>query len=376
MNFKLHTKIMGRITSLSMLLLFVLLLSSFAGAIPAYAAPLAQGSSQRIRFAPGATSAVVDGTVGSGFVARYTLTALAGQTMTIQPYTNGAPVFVTLFDTSHAVLASTASGQQWSGRLPATGDYTLALYPSPYAGTVKFQLYIEITNGSQPSNPVPERIRFATGAVSAQVTGYLPSAASKVYVLNARAGQVMTIESWTSSGPFRYRVTTADGTTLGSGSQGEHWSGTLPSTQDYRITLQSPAAAPPANYGLLITIVNATPTPTPTLVPAPVPPTAYQRVRFPSGATNVTLTGYVDSDSSARYVLRALRGQTMTLYLNTLYANNTRVTVHTEQGNLLGTANRGDEWSGYLPATGDYYLEVQAPPENPGDNFSLWIEVR
>ena len=39
-----------------------------------------------------------------------------------------------------------------------------------------------------------------------------------------------------------------------------------------------------------------------------------------------------------------------------------------EQGNFLGAANGGEQWSGYLPATGDYYFDVQAPLENPGDH--------
>jgi hypothetical protein len=73
--------------------------------------------------------------------------------------------------------------------------------------------------------------------------------------------------------------------------------------------------------------------------------------------------------------LRALRGQTMTVYLNTLYGNTTRVTVRDAQGVFLGAANGGQYWSGILPATGDYYLEVQAPQENPGDTFSLWVKI-
>ena len=375
MNLQLHTRLHKTVQStgrtLSLLLLFILLFASLAGAIPAYAAPSVQAGIQRIRFAAGATSALVDGNLSGGQVARYVLTALAGQTMTIQPYSEGAPVIVTLFDTSRVVLGSTASGEQWSGRLPATGDYTVAIYPAPYAGSVNFQLRVEITSGSQTPNPAPERIRFASGAVNAQVTGYLPSAASKTYVLGARAGQVMTVESWSSSGPFRFSVTEANGTGLGSGNQGERWSGTLPRTQDYRITLQSPADASPANYGVLITILNAAPAPTPT----PVPPPSAQRIRFPQGATDVTLTGYVDNYSPARYVLRALRGQTMTVYLSTLYGNTTRITVRDERGNFLGAANGGEQWSGYLPATGDYYLDVQAPLENPGDHFSLWVEI-
>jgi hypothetical protein len=357
---------------LSFLLLFVLLFAPFAGSIPAYAAPPLQSGVQRIRFAPGATSGVVGGNLDAGQVARYVLTALAGQTMTVQPFADGAPVFVTLFDTSRVVMGSTVSGEQWTGRLPATGDYSLMVFPSPYAGSVNYQLRVEITNRPQVPIPVAERIRFETGAVSAQVEGFLPSASTKVYVLGAAAGQIMSIESWTNSGPFRFTVTSANGTTLGSGNQGERWSGVLPRTEDYRITLQSPNDAPAAHYGLVVTVVNAAPAPTPT----PVPPAAAERIRFPRGATSVTLTGYVDLYTPARYVLRALRGQTMTVDLSTLYGNATRVTVRDANGNFLGSANTDERWSGYLPATGDYYVEVEARPENVGDHFSLWIHIR
>lgn len=361
----------SRLRNLGCFVSLLLLLSLLAGALPAQAAPVAQSGAQRIRFAPGATSGVVSGNLSSGQVARYVLTARAGQWMTVQLYSDGTPVFVTVFDSSRDLLGSTVSGEQWSGRLPATGDYSFAVYPSPYYGGANYQLRVEIT--SAPQQPAPaERIRFATGAVSARVTGYLPSAASKSYILGARAGQTMIVESWSSSGPFRFTVTAANGATLGSGSQGERWSGTLPRTEDYRITLQSPADAPPADYALLISIVNAAPAPTAT----PAPPPSAERVRFPPGATGVTLSGYVDSYTPARYVLRALRGQTMTVYLSSLYGTNTAVVVRDERGYFVGAANQGESWSGYLPATGDYYVEVQAPRDNASDHFSLWIEIR
>ena len=366
----LRTFAAGRIMTL--LLVAIFLFGPHAGAIPVQAAPVAQGAVQRIRFAPGATSGIVSGNLGSGQTARYVLTALAGQTMNVQVYSNGAPMFVTVFDTSRGVLGSTVSGEGWTGRLPATGDYMLAVYPSPYAASARYELRVEVISATQTPAPEAERIRFASGAVSAQVTGFLPSGTSKAYVLGARSGQVMTVESWTNSGPFRFSITTANGALLGSGSQGERWSGTLPATEDYRITLQSAPGAQAAHYGLVVTILNAAPAPTPT----PAPPVAAERVRFPRGATSVTLTGYVDSYTPARYVLRALRGQTMNVLLNAVYGSNTTVTVRDAQGNWMGAADRGQQWSGYLPATGDYYLEVQAPRDNVSELFSLWIEIR
>jgi hypothetical protein len=363
---------------LPLLLVLVLMLGSLGEANPAQAAPPAQNGTQRIRFAPGATSAVVDGYLASGQVARYVLTALAGQSMTVQAFVENAPVFITIFDTRGTVLGSASSREQWSGTLPATGDYLLYVYPSPYAASTDFQLRVEITYATQPPNPIPERIRFAPGTVGAQVTGYLPSATNKVYLLSARAGQVMTVESWSGGGPFRFTVAEENGTQLGAANHGERWSGVLPRTQDYRITLHSPADAPATTYGLWITIVTVAPTATPTPAPTatPIPPPAAQRIRFAQGATSVTVWGYVDSATPARYVLRALEGQTMSVRLFTQQGYPARLTIHSAQGDFLGSANVGETWSGKLPASQDYELEVQSPADSPGANFILWVEIR
>ena len=86
--------------------------------------------------------------------------------------------------------------------------------------------------------------------------------------------------------------------------------------------------------------------------------------------------GYVNSSTPARYVLRALRGQTMSVQLNTDDGYPARVTISDAQGNFLGAANRGELWSGSLAATQDYYVTVQAPADSAGDDFSLWISIR
>ncbi|MCC6454601.1 MAG: hypothetical protein IT328_06640 [Caldilineaceae bacterium] len=366
--------------TLPLLLLLMMIFSPLVEANPAQAAPAAQGVLQRIRFAPGATSAVVEGNLAGSQVARYVLTALAGQSMNVQAFAEGAPVFVTLFNTNGTILGSASSREQWTGTLPATGDYTLHVYPSPYVANTAFRLRVEITSASRPPDPAPERIRFERGAVSAQVTGYLPSAANKVYLLSARAGQVMTVESWSGGGPFRFTVAEENGTWLGAANGGERWSGTLPRTQDYRITLYSPADAPSTTYGLLITIVGAAPMPTatpiPTPTPTPMPQPEAQRIRFQQGSTDTTVWGYIDSATPARYVLRALRGQRMNLRLLTQQGYPARVTIRGEQGNFLGSASVGELWAGDLPATQDYYLEVQSPPDRPGANFLLWIQIQ
>jgi hypothetical protein len=66
----------------------------------------------------------------------------------------------------------------------------------------------------------------------------------------------------------------------------------------------------------------------------------------------------------------------MSVSLSTQHGYPARVTVRTQQGTYLGAANAGQSWSGTLPATQDYYLEVQSPADSSGDNFTLWVDIR
>lgn len=357
----------GRVCLLMLAVLAVMLPSAAA----LQAAPAAQ-EVQRIQFAPGATSARVDGYVAPGQAARYVLRALANQTMTVQTWFESAPAVTTITDSSGVVLGTASGRRHWTGTLPYTGDYYLTVTSPSSAGTY-YAMRVEITYSAPPSvpEPAPERINFEYGATSASVSGYLASGGTKQYVLRALANQVMTIQSWAGNGPYNFTVRGSNGAVLGSAVGGAAWSGSLPSTQDYVITLQSPAGAPPATYGLLISIVSAGPTPTPT----PVPP-QVQEIRFPPGATYTTVWGYVDSTHPQQYVLRAMANQVMTVQLRTERGNPARVAIATANGIFLGAANQGETWSGVLPNSGDYYLTVQAPADAPGDNYSLWVGIR
>ncbi|HXF65007.1 MAG TPA: hypothetical protein VNK95_25495 [Caldilineaceae bacterium] len=336
------------------------------------AAPVAQGQPvQRIRFATGATGATVDGYVANGQAARYVLYALANQTMTVQAAYESAPVIATIFDRSGAVLGTASGRRRWSGVLPRSGDYYITV-STPYDATTYFSMRVEVVSQAPAPTPEPgpERIRFASGASSASVTGSLASGATKQYVLRALRGQVMSIQSWIGGGPYRFTVQGSNGVHLGSANGGETWTGTLPATQDYLIMLQSPAGAPPASYSLLVAVVYASPTPTPT----PAPP--LHEIRFPRGATSTTVWGYVDAGWPGRYFLRARRGQVMSVQLSTEHGYAARVSVVTEDGVFLGAAGQGESWSGVLPITGDYYLTVEAPAAGTGDSYSLWVGIR
>lgn len=87
-----------------------------------------KADARRVRFAKGTSSAIVTGSADVGFGDSWMLGAGKGQTMhlALQPVKKGDPVVMTLLGPQSAgghVIADRV--KQWSGVLPASGDYTI-----------------------------------------------------------------------------------------------------------------------------------------------------------------------------------------------------------------------------------------------------------
>jgi len=85
---------------------------------------------QRISFTAGTSSATVKGTITGAQIVDYKLGAKAGQTMSITLKTsNGSNYFNVLPPGSEtALFVGSTSGDQWTGALPADGEYTVRVY--------------------------------------------------------------------------------------------------------------------------------------------------------------------------------------------------------------------------------------------------------
>lgn len=84
-----------------------------------------------LRFAKGASSATVKGTLKGGQTIDYKVGAKAGQSMTVSlKTTNGANYFNVLPPGSNdvAVFIGSTGGNDWTGQLEADGTYTIRLY--------------------------------------------------------------------------------------------------------------------------------------------------------------------------------------------------------------------------------------------------------
>ena len=201
-----------------------------------------------------------------------------------------------------------------------------------------------------------QRIQFAPGTDQGSVSGTFSEGEVDNFVLRAGAGQTMFVSVAPSEAGASVAVYDPNGTQIaGPPEPGADFSVTLPATGDYTITV-GPGRSEVSAYTLTVRIPAATSS-----------PSSPQRIRFAPGTDNATVQGSIAPGTSARYVLRAGAGQTMTVSigpdnfaaLTTIFGPNGDVVG---AGHTLTTAN--------LPATGDYIVEVG----NTGQHLELHDE--
>lgn len=101
-------------------------------------------------------------------------------------------------------------------------------------------------------------------------------------------------------------------------------------------------------------------------------PQRAERIRFESGATGITLYGFVQVDQPISYVLNAEEGQSISLLLQNR-DNQARIDIQRADGTVLGVTRDGVIWNYVLPETGDYYITIHARDQN--HRYTLWVEI-
>jgi hypothetical protein len=101
-----------------------------------------------------------------------------------------------------------------------------------------------------------------------------------------------------------------------------------------------------------------------------------KRVRFARGRTTATLKNSVVRGTRDRYTLGARAGQKMSVQITSI-ERNAVFTIYTPDGGTLEGAGAGEDvmnWSGELPASGDYVIEVGGTRGNA--TYTLKVTVR
>ncbi len=111
--------------------------------------------SRPLQFAKGASSATVKGSLKGDKTIDYKLRAKAGQTMSVTLKTsNGVNYFNVLppGSTGEAIFVGSTSGNEWTGALPADGEYTVRVYLMRSAArrneTANYTLTVGITGSA------------------------------------------------------------------------------------------------------------------------------------------------------------------------------------------------------------------------------------
>ncbi|MFL6336889.1 MAG: hypothetical protein ACJ754_26605 [Pyrinomonadaceae bacterium] len=84
--------------------------------------------------------------------------------------------------------------------------------------------------------------------------------------------------------------------------------------------------------------------------------TIPKQIRFPKGRTTAVIKDTVRLCTSHEYTLRARAGQMMTLNLAT--GKRTSFTLSAPSGDTVEGADGVKDWSGELPQTGDYVINI------------------
>jgi hypothetical protein len=320
--------------------------------------PLSSGGTppsgaQRIQFAAGATSAVVQGSLPISSIAHYVIRAEAGQTMTIQTSTTQGQVIVIVYGADGNVLQSDhATSPTFSGSLPTTQDYFIDVESGPNSAA-QYSMTVTIPpsgSGTKPS-PGARRILFASGATSATEQGTLPAGGSQQYYVKVNAGQILIVDVG-SGQSVQMSVRGVNGTVLQSKSANDFFRGVVPTSQDYIVTLTGGNAAIP--YSIRVTVP--------------------ERISFAAGATSATVKGDLPPNTIGHYVLGASAGQTMTIKTMTTQGQIVLV-VYGADGTVLISDHAGaTSFTGTLPSSQDYFIEVVSVGQAAA-SFSMTINI-
>jgi len=193
----------------------------------------------RVRFARGTTSGIMDDSLAPGRDRGYLLGALQGQVMLAHAIVWAAPdgagpaeARVRVYRAHDgAELGTPGSGPLWFGHLPGTGDYVIRVSVAddrPIGYTLAVQ--------------IPRRLVLDRAHPTTEVSARAPSRAPVDFMVSGEQGQILQVELRGSpdggEAPTLHLYGLDDGVQLAPlPERRRRWSGPLPSTQDYIVSV-------------------------------------------------------------------------------------------------------------------------------------------
>ncbi len=206
---------------------------------------------------------------------------------------------------------------------------------------------------SATSTPQPVNIVFAPGATAAVEQGSIQPNQLLAFTLSAGQNQPMILILNSTNNDAYLGVTEPDGSSLlDPAKKYDNWQWLLPKTEQY--TIQVYGGATSENYTLTAKVAEI--------------------VTFPSGATTVTLSGSTPNGYVISYALLCQANQVMTVSLNVPATTAYLDVFGLATGPLLSPSSKATSWTGTLPTSQDYVIEVI--PVGGEVSYSLTVTVK
>lgn len=223
--------------------------------------------------------------------------------------------------------------------------------------------------------PAPKRIAFQAGAAGGSIKGRMSAAGERQrYLLAGGKDQILAVTlSADPAGSVDLMVFSPSQKPLRPLLSGENEGPLrfpLPEDGDYSISLQSSAAV---DWTLELMLEDPSQTGSAGDVPAGAPPT---RLIFAPGNRATRLQGQVDGGSPQRYILRAQKGDTLALSLESFAGARPQVFVEDRSGQVLASGLTEQPMAVALPASQDYWVTVLAPPRSEAVSYAMTIGLQ
>lgn len=245
-----------------------------------------------------------------------------------------------------------------AGAAPATVKADLDRAVSLAPADTLFVASARLFAGATPVPPTPAangRVQFASGATSGLVEGRLAAGEMGAWLLRALADQWMMVSVFSPKGDVVLEISgVTDGVPLvRSQMRQTSWQGRLRATQDYRIAVLATGGA--TTYTISVTIP--------------------ERISFAPGAISYKADGNVAANQVHDYILRAGKGQTMSVALRSPRSDVLLTIYGVDDGQpLVRSVSGATTWTGVLPGTQDYI--VKAVAVGPATGYQIEVTIK
>ncbi|MFH1523891.1 MAG: hypothetical protein ABIF04_02910 [Chloroflexota bacterium] len=203
------------------------------------------------------------------------------------------------------------------------------------------------------ATPSATDIVFFTGTTAGVVQGTIQPNQVLTYTLSAGQYQPMILILNSSNNGAYLAVSEPDGNALlDPAKKWTNWQWLLPKTEVY--TIQVIGGTTAENFTLTAKVAK--------------------RVTFPAGGSSITLDGTTPKGYVFSYAISCKANQTMTISLNVPATSAYLDIFGLATGTLLSSSTKATTWTGTLPATEDYIIEV-IPNNGQVVNYSLTVTV-